>query len=304
MENLALGKIFCENPILMLETVSVAAQTGEKISDDVFSEICLNASNIKYASKAAIRVELQKIIMSQNSSQGLRTLFESGILKFILPQLDRCFYEPQRNKFHIYNVGEHIIRAVEAAPPIVQVKWAALFHDIGKPACSSCDASGIIHFYGHHIESVKIANDICHKFSFDADLTKEICTLVEYHDVHFEHSVKGVKRALSRLGENSFGMLLELQQADALAKSPQYFEDKKKGIEDLRQIYKYIISSGEPYRYSDLAIGKRDLIKMKYRAERQMREAMRILFDEVIENPELNNRDYLLKRAKIIQNKR
>ena len=68
-------------------------------------------------------------------------------------------------------------------------------------------------------------------------------------------------------------------------------------------IKQHVIKKGEPYRYTDLAIGKRDLIKMKYRAERQMRDVLRILFDEVIENPAINNRDYLLKRAKNLKNK-
>ena len=294
---------FCENPILMMEKISLYCESGSKLPDKVLKSISMNASNIKYASKDAIRRELEKIIMSKNALPGLMTLFDCGLLKFIFPQLDRCFYEPQRNKYHIYNVGEHIVHAVEATPQILAVRWAALFHDIGKPMCSSCDSSGVIHFYGHHMESVKIANDICHRFSFDSELLRDICTLVEYHDVHFEHSIKGVKRALARLGENTFSMLLMLQEADAKAKSPKYFEEKRSGIETLKKLYKKVVESGEPYRYSDLAIGKRDLIKMKYRAERQMREVMRMLFDEVIENPSLNNRQYLIKRAQYFKNK-
>ncbi len=298
-----MNESFCENPVLMLEAVADSCVKARELDADVFKSIVLNASNIKYASKDAVRANLDKIIMSDKPSVGLNSLYKTGILKFILPQLDRCFYEPQRNRYHIYNVGEHILKAVDAAPSILVVRWAALFHDIGKPECSSCDSSGIIHFYGHHIESVRIANDICHRFGFDMELTKEICTLVEYHDVHFEHSVKGVKRALSRLGENLFSKLLMLQEADAKAKSPKYFEEKKSGIQNLSKIYADVIQSGEPYRYTDLAIGKRDLIKMKYRAERQMRDVLRMLFDEVVDNPRLNNRDYLLKRAQYYKNK-
>ena len=135
-------------------------------------------------------------------------------------------------------------------------------------------------------------------------MIREILTLVEYHDVHFEPSEKGVKRALCRLGEQAFTRLLYLQEADAKAKSPKCYTEKVAGIQRLHDIRSHIISTGEPYRYSDMAIGKRDLIKMKYKAERQMRDVMRILFDEIIDNPSLNNRDYLLKRAKMLKNKR
>ncbi|MBQ7975945.1 MAG: HD domain-containing protein [Clostridia bacterium] len=298
------SKTFCENPVLMLEAICSVAESGGNMPDSVKNSISESSANIKYASRENVRDGIEKIIMSAHADSGIRLMFECGILKYILPQLDRCFYEPQRNKYHIYNVGEHIVKAVSSAPQIPVVRWAALFHDIGKPLCSSCDAAGIIHFYGHHIESVKIANDICHKFSFDSDMTREICTLVEYHDVHFEPTEKGVKRALCRLGEQMFIRLLYLQEADAKAKSPRYYNEKRSTIQKLHEIRGKVISTGEPYRYSDMAIGKRDLIKMKYHAERQMRDVLKILFDEIIENPSLNNREYLLKRAQALKNKR
>lgn len=175
-------------------------------------------------------------------------------------------------------------------------------HDIGKPMCSSCDSAGVIHFYGHHTESVKIARDVCYKFSFDESLRKEICTLIEYHDVHFEATEKGVKRALAKLGETTFLHLLSLQEADASAKSPLYTVDKCAVINSLRNLCASIIRSGQPYSYSELAIGKRDLIKMKYHSEHQMRDVLRLLFDEIIDNPSLNNREYLIKRARKLKN--
>ena len=298
------GGIFSETPSLMLSTIYVLAENGGEMPEDVKSSIIKDAHEIKKVPKTTIRNELEKIIMSSNVDVGIKLLFECDLLKYIMPQLDKCFYEPQRNKYHIYNVGEHIAKAVANSPKIVPVRWAALFHDIGKPLCSSVDSSGMIHFYGHHTESVKIANDICHKLSFDSQLIREILTLVEYHDVHFEQSEKGVKRALSRLGEQTFTRLLYLQEADAKAKNIKCYEEKKIGLQKLHEIRSRVISTGEPYRYSDMAIGKRDLVKMKYKAERQMRDVMRILFEEIIDNPSLNNRDYLLKRAKVLKNKR
>ena len=298
------GGVFSANPSLMLSTIYVLSENGGELSEDVKSNIIKSAPEIKKVSKSIIRNELEKIIMSSNADIGIKFLFECGILKHIMPQLDMCFYEPQRNKYHIYNVGEHIAKAVANSAKIVPVRWAALFHDIGKPLCSSVDSNGMIHFYGHHTESVRIANDICHKLSFDPQLMREILILVEYHDVHFEQSEKGVKRALSRLGEQNFTRLLYLQEADAKAKNIKCYEEKKLTLQKLHEIRSHVISTGEPYRYSDMAIGKRDLIKMKYKAERQMRDVMRILFEEIIDNPSLNNRDYLLKRAKALKNKR
>lgn len=296
-------KKFCEEPILMLSTISEVYSGDGILDEETKRAIIDNASNIRTASRTKIREEIEKIIMSDRADEGIFAMFDCGLLKYTIPQLDRCFYEPQRNKYHIYNVGEHIANAVKYAPPIPIVKWAALFHDIGKPKCSSCDSYGIIHFYGHHIESVKIVNDVCHRLNFDINEIKEISTLVEYHDVHFEPTVKGVKKALARLGEQTYTRLLYLQEADARAKSPDYYEDKKHGIERMHSLKSDIITSGEIYRYSDLAISKRDLIKLKFKADRQMRDVIKTLFDEVIENKKLNNREYLIKRAIQLKNK-
>lgn len=296
------SEVYCSNPLLMLQTVRVFAESGEIIPENVRAGILSHASLIKKAPKAEIRSELESMLMSRYAEIEIKSLFDCGILKVILPQLDRCFYEPQKNKYHIYNVGEHILQTVAVSPYIIPVRWAALLHDIGKPLCASRDSAGVIHFYGHHAESVRIAKDICYKYSFDEALRREICLLIEYHDVHFEQSDKGVKRALARMGEASFMRLLQLQEADAKAKAPEYTKEKCAAIEQLREICAKVVKSGEPYRYSDLAIGKRDLIKMKYRAEHQMRDVLRTLFDEVIEDPSLNNREYLLQKAKKMKN--
>jgi len=295
--------LYHQNPVLMLRKITEYVVSGKDLSDTEKNRIIEHHQYIKKALKKDVSVEIEKMLLSDSPGKCFRYMHECKLLKYIIPQLDKCFYEQQRNKYHIYNVGEHIMHAVSAAPPVLSVRWAALLHDVGKPLCSSSDSAGTIHFYGHHIESRRIADDIMYRYNADSDLRREVCILIEYHDVHFEQTETAVKRALSRLGEQGFLRLLDLQEADIRAKNPIFIEDKCKSVNNLRQICMDVIKKGEPYRYTDLAIGKRDLIKMKYRAERQMRDVLRILFDEVIENPALNNRDYLLKRAKNLKNK-
>lgn len=299
-----MDNVFKENPILILKAVRQSAGSKEGLPADFEKETAENAQLLKKCPRREIREEMDNVLMCDNAEDILREYFKCGILKVILPELDRCFYEKQRNKYHIYNVGEHILHVVSHTPKIPALRWAALLHDVGKPLCASCDSSGVIHFYGHHSESRKIADDIAHRYGFSPELRREICTLIEYHDVHFEQSESGVKRALSRIGEKQFLKLLDLQEADIRAKNPIYIESKCKSVNNLRKICMDVIKKGEPYRYSDLAIGRRELIKMKFHAEREIRDVLRILFDEVVENPSLNTRDYLLKRAKALKNKR
>ena len=103
---------------------------------------------------------------------------------------------------------------------------------------------------------------------------------------------------MSKTGAKLFKKLMQLQLADNKAKSDVCYKEKKKKIDAVIQIYEDIISANEPYRISDLVINGRDLIKIGYRPGRAMGDVLKILTDEVIINPSLNNRFYLLNRAK------
>jgi tRNA nucleotidyltransferase (CCA-adding enzyme) len=251
---------------------------------------------IKKVSSERILEELNKILLSDNPDY-FRLLHELGLLRYILPQLDVCFGEMQKNKYHIYDVGEHIMQTVKNTPTDLITRWAAIMHDIGKPCCSSTDSNGIIHFYGHHRESRRITVDVLHKLRMDSDSIHDIAVLVENHDVRVEPAAPAVKRMMARTGAPLFEKLLALQLADNKAKNPKHFPDKQAKIKAAHNVYEEILAEGQPYIVSDLVVNGRDLIKIGYRPGRAIGDALKLLMDEVIINPELNKREYLLKKA-------
>ena len=149
---------FKEDALRMLRAIRFKAQLGFVLEDKTAQAIKKCAVFIKKVSKERVLEELNKILLS-NNHDAIRDLHELGLLKFILPEVERCFGEPQRNKYHIYDVGEHIMHTVTNTQRDLILRWAALLHDTGKPCCSSVDSAGIIHFYGHHRESRTIAVD-------------------------------------------------------------------------------------------------------------------------------------------------
>lgn len=288
---------FREDALRMLRAIRFSAVLSFKIEEKTWRAIKKCAVLIKKVSGERILEELNKILLSDNPD-FITKLHECGILQYIMPELERCFGEPQRNKYHIYDVGEHIIHAVKYSPPDLILRWAALMHDIGKPCCSSVDQSGIIHFYGHHRESSKIAVDLLHRLRMDNDTIHDITVLVENHDVRIEPSQPAVKRMMSRTGEALFEKLLSLQTADNMAKNPEHFPEKKARIDSAHQIYKEILAERQPYLVSHLAVNGKDLIRIGFRPGREIGDTLKKLIDEVILNPALNNREYLLKAAK------
>lgn len=289
-------KRFMEDALRMLRAVRFCAVLSFEMTPDVEKAIKKCSMLIKRVSNERILEELNKILLSPNPDY-FRMLHKLGLLQYIIPQLDICFGEPQKNKYHIYDVGEHIMQAVKNAPCNLILRWAALLHDVGKPVCSSTDSSGIIHFYGHHKESTRIAVDVLHKLHMDKESIRSISILVENHDVRVDSSPSSVKRMMARTGEQLFEQLMQLQRADNKAKNPTHFEDKNKRITAAENTYRQILAEGQPYLISHLVINGKDLQKIGYKPGRTIGDTLKTLTDEVIIDSRLNNRDYLLKRA-------
>ena len=292
-----------QKPIRLLRAVRYCAQLGFGLSDETEREIKRLALLIRKAENNRVREELDKILMSQNPGVFIK-IHELGLLKYILPELDVCFYVPQKNKYHIYNVGEHIITAVTKSPNDPAIRWAALLHDIGKPECKSTDSNGIIHFYGHHRESVRLAGDIMRRLRMDSQLAHDILVLIENHDVRIEPTPVSVKRMMSRTGAELFEKLIELQEADNAAKNPKYLSDKLSKLNDAKKIYQKVTAERHPYKINDLAVNGRDLNKLGFRPGHEIGDTLQMLLEEVFIDPGLNTREYLLSRARKYKRKR
>ncbi len=295
--------MLAEKTIRMLRAVRYSAQLGFEIDKQTSQLIKKCSMLIKRASNDKIREELDKILISENPDEIMQ-LHELGLMHYILPEVNICFSVPQRNKYHIYNVGEHIINAVKNSPADIIIRWAALLHDIGKPDSKSIDTNGIIHFYGHHRQSVRLASDILRRFRFDQQQQKDILLLIENHDVRIDASMIGVKKMMSRTGQEIFAKLLLLQEADNKAKNKKYLKEKLNKINDVRKLYLKVITERQPYRISDLVVNGRDLNKLGFRPGHEIADTLQQLLEEVLINPSLNTKEYLLSKAKKNQNKK
>lgn len=291
---------FKEDALRMLRAVRFAACLDFKLDESVVKAIKKCSVLIKNVSSERILTELNKILLCDHPSK-IGILEEVGLLKYIIPDLSKCFNTIQNNKYHIYNVGEHILTATDATPNDLLIRWASLLHDVGKPNCLSCDQNGVNHFYGHHRESVRIANDTLHKLRMDKDSIRDILVLIENHDVRIEPHPAPVKRMLARTGENLFLKLLLLQEADNRAKNLKFLDEKLDKIQAVYNIYQRVLAEGQPFHTSHLQINGRDLLKLGFKTGREVGDTLKLLLDEVVIDPKLNTRDYLVKRARSLK---
>lgn len=287
---------FKEDPLIMLRAVRLKAVLNFRIDHFLEKMIRKCAVLIKKVDPERIADELNKILLS-DKPDCIRDLHRLGLLTHIIPQLEKCFFEPQKNKYHIYDVGEHIMHTIQNTPNDLVLRWSAMLHDIGKPCCPSTDANGTIHFYGHHRESRRIALDILHKFRMSPELIRDITLLVENHDFRVEPNYTAVKRMMAKTGPELFEKLLLLQKADNMAKNPKHFPEKLNRLNSTLALYKEIIAANQPYRISDLVVNSADLAKLGCKQGREITDILKTLLDEVIVKPELNSRLYLINRA-------
>jgi len=287
---------FHEDALRMLRAVRFAARLGFMLAPDTKKGIAENSGLIAHISSERIREELTGILTARYPMEFL-ILKDTGLLRWILPEVDACFEIRQNNPHHVYNVGEHSLHAVAAIENEACLRWTMLLHDIGKAVTRTTDDKGIDHFYGHVGKSVEMAEDILRRLKFDNRSTNRILRLIRFHDRDIDMQPAAVARAVNEIGEDIFMDLLKVKRADKSAQNP---EDLKKGLEmigRIEEIYLQLLERNSCLKLKDLAINGEDLISMGFREGPEIGRTLSELLDRVLRDPCLNDREILKKMA-------
>ena len=187
------------------------------------------------------------------------------------------------------------MRSVEAIEPDKTLRYAMLFHDIGKAETKTTDEEGIDHFHGHVQLSAKMASDICHRLKFDNKTLASVKQLIAYHDVKLELKHKCVRRMMNKLGSEGFGDLLKVKQADLSAQSLYKREEKQAELDKLRELYMEILKDNDCVKISDLAVNGKDLMERGITEGPLIGKTLAGLLERVMDEPKLNTREKLLE---------
>ncbi len=141
----------------MLRAIRFAATLGFKIETKTSEAIKKNSAWLKVISQERIRDEFLKIIMADKAADGIESLRQHGLLKYILPELEEG-YEITQNKHHIYDCYQHSLLSLAYAVKKdfnKEVRLASLLHDIAKPRVKRGEGPEAT-FYGHEIVGAKM----------------------------------------------------------------------------------------------------------------------------------------------------
>lgn len=283
---------FKEDALRMLRAIRLSCQLDFFIEPNTFESIISNAKLIKKVAQERIRDELIKILVSDFPSRGIRQIQETGLLQYVLPELQACYRFDQRNPHHDKDVFEHILVVLENTPNHLTVRLAALLHDVAKPKTFTIDQDGVGHFYKHNIEGYKMARDILTRLKFDNKTVEAVGILVKEHMSRFKFLRKStVKKLINRVGVDNMDNLIELQIADKAGSAPPY---DFQSMQNLREEVKRIIDAKEPLSLHDLMISGDDLIELGIEPGPKMGKILHQILEKVLINPELNTKDKLL----------
>ena len=213
---------FSEDYLRILRAVRFSSELDFNIDEDTFGAAKLNSNHITKVAMERIADEFYKILLCPKPSRGIRLMEEMGILEILLPEIMPSIGFDQKNPHHEMNVYDHILCVLDNTPPILEVRLAALFHDIGKPHTMSVDEEGVGHFYGHDKVGADIAKKVLKRFKASNLLIDQVYALVREHmNHHADFKEKGIKRLIRRLGESEIFKLTALQKADIMCSNKE-----------------------------------------------------------------------------------
>lgn len=288
---------FSEDALRILRAVRFSAQLGFTIHPDTKEAIAEMAPTLSKISAERIAVELIKLLVSPNPDT-IRVAWELGITKVILPEFDTMMETPQNNPHHCYNVGEHTIHTLSGVPADKVFRLTMLLHDAGKPRMRMTDDDGRDRFVGHNLCSEEIAKVVLRRLKLDNDTINKVTRLIRWHDYRFEATPKSVRRAVHKVGEDIFPMLMQVQRADAMAQSMYRREEKLERIQKVEEIYKEIQESNQCVSLKTLAVTGSDLIANGMKPGKEIGVTLNRMLEVVLENPEYNTKEYLLNLLK------
>ena len=311
---------FREDPLRLVRALRFVSQLGFEPDQGTLQQMREEAGAVKLVSGERIggglqadgMGELSKLLLGSEPARALRLARDTGILVALLPEFELAVGFDQESRYHDLTVDEHTFAVVQAAADqgrSLAVRLAALFHDLGKPHVAWRGTDGRLHYYAkpgyarrsHEQVGAELADRALRRLRYPNALRERVVRIVRNH--MFKPGTANAQRGrrfLAKHGDELAFELLAHKQADLLGKRGSDGEPPPlDSVERLAQFGATVEAErGSPHRLADLAVGGDDLLALGFRRGPAVGEALRELLDAVVDNPSLNTRDELLRRAR------
>lgn len=291
---------FSEDGLRMLRAVRFHVELGFVLDSETEKAIFENNHILQHISKERIRDEFIKIIMSKSPMVGIVMLNKLGLLSYIVPELTESIGIEQ-NQAHAYDVWTHLLKTVQHSADKgypLHVRLAALFHDIAKPATRRWDDQAKQWtFYGHEVIGSRVTRKILENLKFSRETIENVTNLVRWHMFFSDTETvthSAVRRLVANVGKDKVWDLIDVRLCDRIGTGRP-----KENPYRLRK-YQAMIDEvmADPVSVGMLKINGKILMEvLDIKPGPMIGNILNALLEEVLDDPKLNNSDYLEKRA-------
>ncbi len=256
--------------------------------------------------------ELSKLLLGREPARALRLARDTGLLVEMLPEFGPAIGFDQESRYHDLTVDEHTFAVVQAAADLefsLPVRLAALLHDLGKPHVAWRGSDGRLHYHakpgvadrGHDQVGAELAARALSRLRYPNHLRDRVVKIVRRHMFQVGKGDElRARRFLRRHGVSLAYDLLDHKQADMLGKRSRDGDPPPQDELDALAAFREVVQreSSQPHRLADLAINGDDLVALGFRPGPRLGRVLNELLDAVVDEPALNSRDELLRRAR------
>ena len=289
-------KRFEEDALRILRALRFAGRFNFTIEEKTSIAVKDCRELLKNISAERIYIELCGILMTADASDIIRKYID--VIGVFLPELLPMVGFEQKSRWHIYDVFEHTMVALNNSPRDLITRLAVLFHDVAKPLVCTEDAEGFRHFKGHQKAGSDIADIVLKRLKADNDTRKRVCNLILHHDDRIPAQEVSVLRLMRRMGEDT-QRAIDVEKADHSAQNQLMVSARFDELIEIENIYRDLHNAKDLcINLSDLDISGNDIIACGVEKGRKVGEILNILLDEVIEKRLPNEREALVDFVK------
>ena len=291
---------FTEDALRIVRGMRFAAIFGFEIEDETAAAIHELRHLLNGITVERIWVEFSGLLCGEYAVPVLRKY--ADVVFEIIPELEPELGFDQHNNFHKYDVWEHTLHTLGAAPTDMDatVRFALLLHDIGKPQCLTFDDQGRGHAYGHEKVGEPIAADICRRLKLSRAQREAVAYYVRWHMFSIPDTTKSMRRFLVKHGPERAQTLFDIRRCDKIGLGTVQAPESKLNVAFARaeQLMEEQLNAQPVFGVRDLAVSGEDVIELGVPQGPAVGEMLNELLRAVVDDELPNERDALLEYAR------